>query len=129
MTFNELKNRLDLLQLKKGEIMEKCAKEGMTFSKFTEEAGTIFNEIYELEQQMRLIQSPIMEYGKEWQGVTYTLEDFKTQCEKNMLIDEMGIGYYATENAKSDIRIYVTDIIDNVYRNDFTHVIWFENIV
>ena len=35
-----------------------------------------------------------------------------------------GFGYYATEDAKSDIYIYPSDIQEKIYRSDFTHIIW-----
>ena len=128
MSFEELKKKIDRLQVKKNEIMDKCVKENKTFVEFTEEVGPIANEIYEMEQQMRLIQPPTMEYGKEWKGSTYTIEEFIEMCKNNEIIDDMGYAYYATDNAKSDIKLYIADILDNVYRKDFTHVIWFETI-
>ena len=51
-------------------------------------------------------------------------EKFKKECENSYLTDDDGIGYYATKEAKSNIEIIPSDILENIYRNDFTHVIW-----
>ena len=40
-------------------------------------------------------------------------------------MDSDGYGYYATESAKSDVHIMPSDVIENIIRDDFSHVIWF----
>ena len=45
--------------------------------------------------------------------------------EKQLLTDEDGYGYYATETAKSSIMIKPSDVVYDMLRTDFTHVLWF----
>ena len=127
MEYNELKNKLNRLVQERNEIMNDCAKEGLPFSKYMEKVTNVCTNIYLVEQEMRLFQTPTMEYGKKWKGVSYEIDKFIRMCNENTLNDEMGEGYYATENAKSDVRIYASDVLENVYRKDFSHVIWFNN--
>ena len=81
--------------------------------------------LYFIDKHKRLRQDPIVEYGKEWKGDTYTLEEFKKMAKSKILTDEDGYGYYATESAKSDVEIYPSDVLENLIREDFSHVIWF----
>ena len=58
-------------------------------------------------------------------GDQFTLEEFKNEVENGLFIDDDGYGYYATETTKSDIYVYPSDFTENIYRDDFTHIIWF----
>ena len=42
----------------------------------------------------------------------------------NEITDSDGFGLYAARKGVSDIKIYPSDIIENSYREDFTHVLW-----
>ena len=55
----------------------------------------------------------------------YTIEDFKEMCEAEVLMDSDGFGEYATETSKSDVEILPSDVKENLIRNDFPYVIWF----
>ena len=74
---------------------------------------------------MRLKKDATVEFGKNWDGDTYTLDEFISRVNGGAFIDDDGYGYYATDNGKSDITVYPSDIKENIYRNDFTHIIWF----
>ena len=54
-----------------------------------------------------------------------TIEEFKNEVEGGLFIDDDGYGYYATDTTKSDIYVYPSDFTENIYRDDFTHIIWF----
>lgn len=124
-TYEELLTKRDTLISKRDELMDQCAREGLSFDAYIEKASGITEDIYYISREMRLKQSPTMEYGKTWKGDTYPLDKFIQMCKSGNLIDDDGIGYYATENAKSDICIIPSDCVDNEYRTDFTHIIWF----
>ena len=122
---NELIQKQKILEEKKKEIMDDCAKKGLPYSEFMELAKDVSRELYLITQDIRLNQSPTMEYGKTWRGDMYTIEEFIDYCKDNYFTDDDGIGYYATNNAKSDIIAYPSDFKNNIYRTDFTHIIWF----
>ena len=124
-TYRELEDKRNQLQIKRDEIMNDCAKNNLSFSEFMEKAKDISEEIFLISREMRLKQTPVLEYGKKWRGELYMLEKFIELCEKRVFIDDDGYGYYATNNSKSDIIIYPSDIEANEYRKDFTHIIWF----
>lgn len=107
------------------ELFNKCAKEGLPFDKFKEEAAPIRQKLYFIDKYLRLKMSPTLSYGKEWKGEIFTIEEFIEMSEDGSLIDYDGVGYYATDEAKSDVEAYPSDFIENLYRKDFTHIIWF----
>lgn len=121
-----IKKDIDNLVERKTRLFDECAKKGLSFSEYEKEATPIMDELYFLEKDLRQIQDPIMVFGKKWKGKIYTFEEFKNNVINRKLRDSDGYGYYATDNAKSDIIIRPSDIIENIYRQDFTHVIWFK---
>lgn len=125
LTYNELNNKRNDLLFEKNILLDKCAKENKTYDEYVKLATPLMTDLYLIEQEIRLKQIPTMEYGKTWKGIKYTLSEFIENCYNNICNDKYGNGYYATENSKSDIKIYSSDIIDNKYRKDFTHIIWF----
>lgn len=81
-----------------------------------------------VDKLIRLKEDPVVTYGKEWSGKLYEIEKFKELCGENeqILTDEDGIGYYATETSKSNIIVKPSDFAyENMIRKDFTHVLWF----
>lgn len=107
------------------EIEDECLKEGKSFNEFKESVKDVAEGLYFIDKVKRLRKDPTVEYGKEWKGTTYTLEEFKSMCETKQFIDEDGIGFYATETSKSDVEIKPSDVEENLIREDFSHVIWF----
>lgn len=121
----ELLREEERLRTQYNEIEEECLKEGLSFSEFTKRAQKEREGLYLIDKHKRLRQDPIVEYGKEWKGDTYTLDEFKKMAKSKLLTDYDGFGYYATESAKSDVEIYPSDVLENLIREDFSHVIWF----
>ena len=58
-------------------------------------------------------------------GDKMTLQKFIDSCKFGALCNSDGFGNYATNDKMSDIEVYPSDIITGVYREDFTHVVWF----
>jgi len=58
-------------------------------------------------------------------GDLMTLENFKDNVYCGGFIDSDGSGNYSTETEESDISIFPSDIKEGVYRDDFTHVVWY----
>lgn len=104
---------------------DECAKKGMTWDEMFKETLDIRIKISENDRQARLIQDPTMTFGKKWNGELMSFERFIDGCKKELFTDNDGYGKYATETGISDIYIYPSDILDEVYRTDFSHVIWF----
>lgn len=65
------------------------------------------------------------EYEGELCGDLMTIEEFIECCNCGCFTDYDGSGHYATKDQQSTITIDPSDIISNIYRKDFTHVIWF----
>ena len=63
--------------------------------------------------------------GEEVKETSGNIEEFKNEVEGGLFIDDDGYGYYATDTTKSDIYVYPSDFTENIYRDDFTHIIWF----
>lgn len=123
--YSQMKREMEKLNAKKKSIMDECTKKGMSYEDYQNEVRSIMEEIYFLNKEIRKIQDPVLVYGKEWKGILHTMDNFIGMSINGDLTDEDGYGYYATDNAKSDIIIYPSDILDDIYRSDFTHVVWF----
>ena len=126
-TYKELEFKKEKLIEERTTIMNDCAKDNLSYSEFMEKARKVSEEIYIINKIIRLKQIPTMEYGKTWKGETLTIENFINDCKNGKYTDDDGFGYYATDNAKSDIIVYPSDFEDDYYRKDFTHIIWFNN--
>ena len=124
-TYEELNNKYLAISEKRNFLMDECAKSGLPFNEYVEKAKELTEEIFLIRREMRLKEIPTMEYGKKWNGDTFTIEKFLDLCKTHQIIDDDGVGYYATENAKSNVIACPSDFEDDEYRKDFTHVIWF----
>lgn len=127
-SYIDLENKYKFLLEKRDEIMNECAKNNLSFTTYKEKAKDISEKIFLVSREMRLKQPPILDYGKTWKGETLSIEEFKEKSLNNIYTDDDGVGYYATDNAKSNIIAYPSDFKDNQFRTDFTHIIWFNNI-
>ena len=125
MSTEQLLREEERAEEKYKEIEDQCVKEGLSFDEFCKKAQKEREILYFIDKHKRLRKDPIVEFGKEWKGDLYTLEQFKKMVANGELIDDDGFGYYATEMGKSDVVIYPSDITENLIREDFTHVIWF----
>ena len=124
-TYDELVKEESRLDDEYEKISDECAKEGLSYQEFSNKAKPVKEKLYFISKYLRLKKTPSLEYGKEWKGDLYTLEKFISMVRSGGFIDDDGWGYYATETTKSDINIYPSDISENIYRTDFTHIIWF----
>lgn len=124
-TYDELVKEESILDDDYEKISDECAKEGLSYKEFSDKVKPVKEKLYFISKYKRLKQTPIIEYGKEWKGELYTLEKFISMVRNGGFIDDDGWGYYATDMTKSDINIYPSDISENIYRTDFTHIIWF----
>ena len=123
--YEELLREEERLKEKYAEISDTCAQEGLSFSEFKEKVKSIKEKLYFIGKYKRLKRTPTIEYGKEWDGDLLTIEEFKNGVEGGFFTDDDGYGYYATETTKSDIYVYPSDFTEGIYRDDFTHIIWF----
>ena len=124
-TYDELVKEESILDDDYEKISDECAKEGLSYKEFSDKVKPVKEKLYFISKYKRIKQTPIIEYGKEWKGELYTLEKFISMVRNGGFIDDDGWGYYATDITKSDINIYPSDISENIYRTDFTHIIWF----
>lgn len=53
------------------------------------------------------------------------ISEFISYCKSGFITDYDGVGYYATENKKSNIEVDISDILSGEYRKDFTHIVWY----
>lgn len=107
------------------DIFNDCAEQGISYIEFCEKAKETKKDLYLIGKYKRLKEVPIITYGKEYNGETYTLDNFKDKCKKGYFTDDDGYGVYATETSSSSILIFPSDIKENIYRKDFSNVIWF----
>lgn len=105
-----------------------CAYRGLPYNEMLRETEVVRKEIMTIDREMRLIKEPSISYKKKVDGTKYDIETFIELCNNGVLTDNDGYGIYAAKRGISDIIIYPSDVIDGVYRSDFTHVIWHDTI-
>lgn len=103
---------------------DECAKEGLSWDEMFEKTKDLRVKLTLNDRNARLIQDPVMQFGKNWNGEFIPIEKFVKMCEDGLFNDNDGIGRYATETGVSDVYIYPSDILDNLYRKDFSRVLW-----
>lgn len=109
-------------------IWNDCAYRGLPYSEMLIETENVRNRITDLNERMRLIQEPRITYkkrGEKINGDKFTLQEFIDMCRSGIFTNNDGFGYYASSKGISDIEIYPSDIMHGRYRQDFTHVIWY----
>lgn len=126
-SYSELVSEYNRLEEKYNTIESDCLKDNLSYVEFCNKAHDVKEKMFIVDKFIRLKEDPILTYGKEWSGTLYELNKFKEMCseEKQLLTDEDGYGYYATETAKSSIIIKPSDVVYDMLRSDFTHVLWF----
>jgi hypothetical protein len=124
-TYENLEKELNELITKRNNMFDENAKNGVPWEEYIEKSKDVYEKIFLIEREMRLLKTPTLDFNKEWKGTTYTIEAFKEMCDNEEINDEDGFGYYAIINAKSDVLAMPSDFVDNQYRKDFTHIIWF----
>lgn len=124
-TYKELLKANERLDKELAEKEDECAKKGLKWEEMLAETKDIRIQIAENDRKARNMKDPTMQFGKKWAGDLMTLEDFVNSVENGFFVDNDGYGRYATETGVSDIHIYPSDVLDNEYRHDFSHVMWF----
>lgn len=127
-SYNELIFDRNRLEEKYSQIETECLKDNLSYAEFCNKAHDVKEKMFIVDKLIRLKEDPVVTYGKEWSGKLYEIEKFKELCGENeqILTDEDGIGYYATETSKSNIIVKPSDFAyENMIRKDFTHVLWF----
>jgi hypothetical protein len=124
-SYSELVTEQNRLEEKYEQVETECLNDNLTFAEFCNKVHDVKERLFMVDKFMRLKRDPILTYGKEWSGHLYEINNFKEMCEHEMFTDDDGIGYYATETAKSDIIIRPSDFDQKMVREDFTHVLWF----
>lgn len=124
-TYEELTNEFESLSKEYEGMWNDCAKRGLSYDDMLEETKDIRGRIQNISQLMRLKQEPSITYKRKKGGNKYSIEDFIDMVNDGVLIDYDGYGVYASDKGVSDIEIYPSDIKNNMYRKDFTHVIWY----
>lgn len=129
-SYNDLVAEQYRLDEKYHSIETECLKDNLSYADFCNKAHDVKEKMFVVDKFIRLKADPILTYGKEWSGTLYTIEEFKRLCDENrqVLTDEDGFGYYATETAKSSVIIKPSDVVYDMVRTDFTHVLWFGKI-
>lgn len=123
--YDELIAERNRLEEKYSQIETDCLKDNLSFAEFCNKAHDVKDKLYAIDKFLRIKEDPVLSYGKEWSGTLYEINKFKDMCERNLFTDDDGIGYYATETAKSNVVIKPSDFDYDMIREDFTHVLWF----
>lgn len=58
-------------------------------------------------------------------GELMTMSEFVGGSKNGLLINDDGYGLYASENKATNVTIKPSDITDNYYNDEYTHVVWF----
>lgn len=106
-------------------IMDDCLSKQLSFDEYENSAKDVLEKLYFIAKYRKLKANPVIEYGKEWKGEMMMFTEFRKQCINGYFVDGDGYGYYATTDGKSNIIIIPSDVTEDIYRTDFTHVIWF----
>ena len=123
-TYDSLKKEYEKIEKRIKTEEESCAEKGISFDDMIEQTKNDRIELFTLSKKMRQIQDPSLQSGKKWKGKFYTLDKFIELSNNKELTDEDGVGRYASGNIVSDVYIYPSDILMDIYRNDFTDVLW-----
>ena len=125
-TLKQLKSEYKKWQRETETARKKCIDNGDSFETFMQKTHDMKEKMFFIDKYIRLKETPTVEFGKKWDGILIEIEKFKSWCDENNIKDNTGNGYYATLTSKSNIAALPTDFEFGIYRNDFTHIIWFE---
>ena len=99
---------------------------GLDFAQYEAKVEEIYKDVNRLSSEYRLIQTPKLKEAGEFElECLMTFEEFKDCCESGGFIDYDGSGRYGNATHESNIPIYPSDIMSGEFRNDFTHVYWY----
>lgn len=123
--YEDLKREAKKIERKIKEDEENLAKEGVSFDDMIEKTREDRVKLFKLSKEMRLIQDPGFQPKKKWKGKYMTMENFIKMCNEENITDEDGYGFYTDKKVVTDIKIFPSDIMTEMYRKDFTEILWF----
>ena len=125
--YSKLQEKYNMLCEAYLEKEKECAKSGLSWDDFVNETRSIKTSIFETEKEIRKIQPVGYEVAKKWKGKIITLEEFIKDAKAGVITDETATYYYSDGNTKTDIRVYPSDVLADIMRDDLTHVMVIEN--
>lgn len=125
-SYEELEREYNRVTVKYHDKQEESLKKGLTWDEFCVKAKDEKKAMYFIDKYMRLKMVPTISFNEEIHGEQFTLEEFKKICtESNLYTDSDGFGYYASDKGISDIKVYPSDFVEKIYREDFPNIIWY----
>ena len=125
--YTKLKERYRMLCEAYNEKEKECAKSGLAWDDFVNETRAIKTSIFETEKEMRKIQPVGYEVANEWKGKFIPIEEFINDANAGVITDDTAVYYYSDGKTKTDIRIYPSDVLAGIMRDDLSHVMVIEN--
>jgi hypothetical protein len=123
----ELRTRLKAARDKTKEVYNEEWHKAMdlpTLAQYTARIEEISEPYNLIDRAYRKVQKPSMSDIPKY-GCHMTFPAFKATCINGGFIDYDGSGNYATVDKQSNISIFPSDIMSNSFREDFTHVCWY----
>ena len=108
------------------QIEGKCIQEGLPYEEMVKKTLDLRKELTLIDRNIRLLKEPVVSMGKKWAGHFMLFDDFISLSLSGEMTDKDGYGLYATQKSVSNIPVYPSDIVNGIYRDDFTCVLWFE---
>jgi len=98
-----------------------------TMEEFEKELRRLGEMYYGYVEEQRMRAKGKMRPYEDWEAeeCKMTLKRFVQCCKNGLFTDYDGSGRYATDTEVSDITISPSDVTDDYYRKDFTHVCWY----
>ena len=125
--FNRLTEKYNMLCEAYQEKEKECSKSGLSWDDFVNETRPLKTSIFELEKEIRKVQPVGYEVAEKWKGKIITLEEFIKDAKEGTINDTTAIYYYSDGNTKTDVRVYPSDVLAEMLRDDLTHVMVIDN--
>lgn len=125
--YNKLVEKYNMLCEAYDEKEKTCLKSGLSWDDFVKETRPLKSSIFELEKEIRKIQPIGYEVAEKWNGNIITIEEFVKAAKEGEINDNTAVYYYSDGKTKTDVRIYPSDVLSDMQRDDLTHVMVIEN--
>lgn len=125
--FNKLTEKYNMLCEAYREKEKECSKSGLSWEDFVNETRALKTSIFELEKEIRKEQPIGYEVAKDWNGKIITLDEFINESKDGAINDATAVYYYSDGKTKTDVRVYPSDILAEIFRDDLSHVMVIEN--
>ena len=123
MTKEELEKKCNELDDKIHELWEETLNEPDGWERY--KSSPLHEQYRNFNRQLRKVCDYKLEDGIPSYGDLMTLNKFVDCCKCGGFCNSDGFGNYAMKDKVSDIEVYPSDIVAGVYRDDFTHVVWY----